>query len=163
MSQRLATAALMLGLLTVLPACGGASDVDRNAYLARNVELLASFPTPAGSHAISSAESEPWKLEAGAFGGLYIAGYKTSWSFATEPGTTALDLGNFYRCDLEGWRRANWGRSFATSERSVCYRGSLASICVRWLTNLDRTEPSGLPFQVSIDSRAYAHRDTAPW
>lgn len=101
--------------------------------------------------------------ETGGFGGVYVAGYKTYWSFATAKGTTAEDLMDFYSADLGGWRRANWGRSFATAERSVCYQGSLASICVRWLTNFDQRNRRGVPFQIAIDSQAYAHRDTPPW
>ena len=156
-------ALLTSALVVVAAGCGGASDVDRASYVARNIELLSNFPTPPGSRLASGARSEPLMSEAGGFGGSYIAGYKTYWSFSTSAGTTATDLATFYRGNLEGWRRANWGRSFATGERSVCYRASLASVCVGWLTNLDRRKGSGLPFQISINSQAYADRDTPPW
>jgi hypothetical protein len=75
-------------------------------------------------------------------------------------GTQASDLAAFYHSHLKGWRRANWGHSYS-GEQSVCYRGSLASICVRWLTNVDPSQQSGVPFQVAVDSEAYAHRETS--
>jgi hypothetical protein len=100
--------------------------------------------------------SRPWTLEQHLFGGSYVAGYKTYKSFFTPKGTQASDLAAFYHGHLKGWRRANWGHSYS-GEQSVCYRGSLASICVRWLPS----QQEGVPFQVAVDSEAYTHRDTA--
>jgi hypothetical protein len=122
-------ALVSVGVLVLATACGP-SDVEREPYVSRNLELLAAFPTPTGSQA-SSTVSRPWTLSKHVFGSSsYIAGYRTFTTFRTPAGTKASDLAEFYSGDLEGWRRANWGRSFASSERSVCYRGSLASICV---------------------------------
>jgi hypothetical protein len=133
--------------------------VDRESYVSRNLELLATFPTPRAG----STSSRPWTFGEGAFGGTYIAGYRTTRSFRAPMGTKFSDLDDFYRGDIQGWRRANWGRSFASGERSVCYWASLASICVRWLPHLDLGELGVAPFQVSVDSQAYADRDTSPW
>lgn len=119
-----------------------------------------SRPRP-GSRPVNSTVSRPRTLSEGLAGGEYIAGYKTYATFLTQRGTTSADLLKFYSADLPGWRRANWGRSFS-GERSVCYRGSLASICARWLESVDPGELGGLPFQVSVDSQAYAHHEASP-
>jgi hypothetical protein len=110
---------------------------------------------------VNSTVSRPWTLSEGLSGGSHIAGYKTYATFLTQRGRKSADLLRFYSGDLPGWRRANWGRSFS-GERSVCYRGSLASICARWLANVDPGEPGGVPFQVSVDSQAYAHHEGSP-
>jgi hypothetical protein len=149
---------LACGLLSLNASCGP-SDVDRAAYVSRNLQLLAAFPTPPGSEGASTV-SRRWTLEKHLFGGSYVAGYKTYRSFFTPKGTQASDLAAFYHGHLRGWRRANWGHSYS-GEQSVCYRGSLASICVRWLTNVDPSQQSGVPFQVAVDSEAYAHPDTS--
>jgi hypothetical protein len=147
---------LILLALVVLAgsASCGQSDVDRASYVQKNLKLLPTFPTPPGSR-IASIASRPLRNENSPFGGSYVASYTTFVTYLTPARTRASDLARFYADDVGGWRRASRGVSASSGERSVCYRGTTASICVRWSPHFDRSEMSGVPFQVSFNYGGY--------
>jgi hypothetical protein len=115
----------------VLAASCGQSDVDRAAYVQENLRLLPTF------------KNAP-------FGGYYVESYTTFVSYLTPPETRASDLALFYADDVGRWRRASRGVS-TSGERTVCYGGAIASICVRWFPNFVRNRRSGVPFQVALN------------
>jgi hypothetical protein len=113
-----------------------------------NLQLLPTFPTPPGSR-IASIASRPLRQKNEPFGGYYVEGYTTFVSYLTPPKTRASDLARFYADDVGRWRRSS--RDFSSGKRTVCYGGAIASICVRWMLNFDRSPRSGVPFQVSLN------------
>jgi len=150
---RRAIALLFVLAVATLTGCGEHADVDRAAYVADNVRLVELFPVPPGSRP-TETESKPWEVSDGS----YIAGYETTRTFFAPARFEARDLQRFYEGDITAWRQASSGGN--ATQRGVCYRGSLASVCVTWLLNLDPCPPR-IPFRVAVDSRAYGHPETS--
>lgn len=147
--------ALVAALLLAASASCGSGDVDRTDYVRENLKLLPTFPVPPGS-TIASVASRPLREERKPFGGSYVASYTTFVTYLTPPRTRAADLARFYADDLGSWRRAGRGVSASSDgERSVCYGGVIASVCVRWTRNFDRSRRSGVPFQVRLNQGGY--------
>jgi hypothetical protein len=146
------TALLSVLAVATLSGCNEHEDVDRAGYVTDNVRLLELFPVPSGSRSMETV-SKPWELSDGS----YIAGYETTRIFFAPPRFDVRDLKRFYGGDIPGWRRTSAGGG--ATQRGVCYRGSLASVCVTWLLNLD-PRPRRIPFHVAVDSRAYGHPET---
>jgi hypothetical protein len=142
--------ALLASLLLAASAACGESDVDRASYVRENLELVPEFPTPPGSRVVSIA-SRPLRQRNEPFGGYYVKSYTTFVTYLTPPETRASDLAHFYREDVEGWRRSSKDVAKSSEQQTVCYRGTFASVCVRWLTNFDSNYESGVPFQVSFN------------
>jgi hypothetical protein len=150
----LRTALVAAAVLAFSGGCGS-GDVDRTDYVRKNLKLLPTFPTPPGS-TIASVSSEPLREERKPFGGSFVASYTTFVTYLTPPRIRAADLARFYAGDLGSWRRAGRGVSASSDgERSVCYRGVTASVCVRWTRNFDRSRRSGVPFQVRLNQGGY--------
>jgi hypothetical protein len=151
------------GCVAVAIAVGGREDVDREAYVRKNLRLLAGVPTLPGASRLG-IQSEPWAVS-GNLGSSYVAGYSTVATYKAPPAANPEDVTRFYEDRLlaAGWRLKSWGKlpegwpHDLTGDAAVenrCYGGAAASICINEVGLLN----GGRVFTVSVDHLAYLGR-----
>ncbi len=139
-------------------------DVDRKAYVQRNLALLARVPPFPASRRFA-VYSTPYRLEREPFHRSYVAGYSTTATYQAPRRTSASDVIRFYGASLRGWRLASWEsrggreRSGVPRARRRCYARGNESICIDLTEFVVRgTVRNARRFTVAVDHRLYVPR-----
>ena len=166
----LVTPLILVGLAligAIVVAAEASDDVNRDSYVAANTRFLAKVPVFPGGARLR-VDSEPWRVYREPLPWSYIAGYQTTASYQTRPGTTAAEVASFFRSRLTRWRLASWGKipegwpRVLRAKKNIvnrCYARGVANVCIDLMGFLVNGKiVTGGHFEVSVDHRKYEPR-----